>query len=356
MIRILTLVTTVWLLSLSPVFADDSAPTDFRASGNITAAKQALGSSATSTAAASEASRSNSIRSALGGISAGGGDEVGLEFTNLGQLISRFFLGMDRSSLPVDPNTLSAAVTQTIVRSDVHAYLGGGFFSRGEEVDAVNFPSEGRILVSRSRWAEYRQDQKVSLVLHEYLSVMGLNDRDYQISAPFLREHGKAILIAGTPVTRCTTLAVLSLYSTGESGKPVASMKIQTLVFNRLKPASPFDAPEFASPSVWVDFNEAVSSATKTDSGVSLEGDAALLQKALGALSLGSGKHEVASILFQADEADRVSLFAVISPNFSSTERYGQLDRKVDGIAAEWVDIDHVSYQARQSFELHCQK
>lgn len=56
---------------------------------------------------------------------------------------------------------------------------------RGRQVDAINFPAEHKILVSRERWNGLLLDNiatRVTLVLHEYLGVSGFDDSEYKIS------------------------------------------------------------------------------------------------------------------------------------------------------------------------------
>lgn len=62
--------------------------------------------------------------------------------------------------------------------------------SQGYEVDALNFPAENRIVVSRGRWRSIAFDLKVvrQLIIHEYLGLAGADDRSYQISSFLIRK------------------------------------------------------------------------------------------------------------------------------------------------------------------------
>jgi opacity protein-like surface antigen len=52
-------------------------------------------------------------------------------------------------------------------------------------VDAINFPESRHIDVSRSRWSSYGPGKRASLVLHEYLGVLNVNDKHYEISGSY---------------------------------------------------------------------------------------------------------------------------------------------------------------------------
>ncbi len=56
---------------------------------------------------------------------------------------------------------------------------------RGRQVDAINFPGEHKILVSRERWSGLllaNIGTRVTIVLHEYLGVSGVDDSEYETS------------------------------------------------------------------------------------------------------------------------------------------------------------------------------
>lgn len=55
----------------------------------------------------------------------------------------------------------------------------------GNEVDAINYPEEKHIDVSRSRWREYGPGKRASLVLHEYLGLAKVEDKQYEISSSY---------------------------------------------------------------------------------------------------------------------------------------------------------------------------
>jgi hypothetical protein len=115
---------------------------------------------------------------AAGGTSGGGGDSYSFEFVSLGYNVI--------SSLKQDPISeiniakLARAVTTTRVNSKDSLTLDGNL------VDAINYPDSKnpRIEISRSGWNRLANEpaEKMTLVLHEYLGILKLNDQQYQIS------------------------------------------------------------------------------------------------------------------------------------------------------------------------------
>ena len=84
----------------------------------------------------------------------------------------------------VDIQRLSGAILTTKVRSETNLQL------QGSTVDAVNLPDQSMIVVNRDRWREYRTPletkARLTLVLHEYLGIMGLQDAQFQITGQVL--------------------------------------------------------------------------------------------------------------------------------------------------------------------------
>jgi|GEM_PF-4090839 len=64
------------------------------------------------------------------------------------------------------------------------------FLEGGTEVDALNYPDEGRIVLSRSRWKGVGYDLKTVrlLVIHEYLGLSRHDDSSYAISSYLVRK------------------------------------------------------------------------------------------------------------------------------------------------------------------------
>jgi hypothetical protein len=116
-----------------------------------------------------------------GGSSVGhGGDAIAMEFASYAyawvDLIARLPV-VDRNG--VDPDKLYHTIQAVTVRTEEHVYLDG-------EVDAYN--QDNKIVVSRTRWAEDRQKQRLAISLHEFLGIMNI-DRNYEVSVPFAEKY-----------------------------------------------------------------------------------------------------------------------------------------------------------------------
>ncbi|MGZ3650473.1 MAG: hypothetical protein ACXWSC_04730, partial [Bdellovibrionota bacterium] len=106
------------------------------------------------------------------------GDEYSKEFVSLGYDLSE---NLAKDPVPgVDARALLAAVQATTLHSEASLQL------RGFDVDAINYPDSQKpqIVVSRQGWDRMAAEphRRVFLVLHEYLSIMGIDDSKYQIS------------------------------------------------------------------------------------------------------------------------------------------------------------------------------
>lgn len=124
---------------------------------------------------------------AEGGMVGNGGDAVLQEFNLRGIQVANFLQAEPAIAQAhgIDPVQFLAVVKQT--RLESHPQL----FLRGQEVDAINYPWEHRIEVSRSRWAQsasridaYFVQRRIAL--HEYLWVYGINDELYVVSNPIM--------------------------------------------------------------------------------------------------------------------------------------------------------------------------
>lgn len=63
-------------------------------------------------------------------------------------------------------------------------------FGGGEIKDGLNFKKghSAEVLINRSLWRQMNRGQRMELLLHEYLSVIGSNDKHYQISSLLFRD------------------------------------------------------------------------------------------------------------------------------------------------------------------------
>lgn len=95
-------------------------------------------------------------------------------------LVQRLELA-SKNGLPI-PHVakLRAALVTTTVTSKKAVFL------EGEERDAVNYPSQGLIELGRDRWNDLRRasetKNRMRLVLHEYLWIIGEDDTGFRIS------------------------------------------------------------------------------------------------------------------------------------------------------------------------------
>ena len=138
-----------------------------------------------------------SVAHAKGGGTAGnGGDAYALEFTTLARIIAESLANQHIKLADVDAAKFSEQIEKTKVVSLEQTIL------NDTEVDAINYPQENKIEISRSRWKEYKGDQrkKLGLILHEMLGVMNVNDDHYQISSKYLEQIDREVgAIAALP-------------------------------------------------------------------------------------------------------------------------------------------------------------
>ncbi len=109
------------------------------------------------------------------------GDIYGAEFILTGRdIVGRLRLLSGLSVPGLDPEALNGVIHGTKLRSDDHVFLGA------DEVDAANYPEQNLIKLNRTRWHEYRApDQtkrRLTLVLHEYLYIMKIDDTGFFVS------------------------------------------------------------------------------------------------------------------------------------------------------------------------------
>lgn len=132
-----------------------------------------------------------------------GGDAIEIEFRLLGMRIVDFLNSADRPTRLSDINTadLSRAVQETkIVAKNQTLY------DRHDQArTAVNYPAERRIELNRDGWAalKYSFDEKLVLVLHEYLGILENEVDNYDLSS---RIAGSSETIRATGVVTGGTL------------------------------------------------------------------------------------------------------------------------------------------------------
>jgi hypothetical protein len=127
-----------------------------------------------------------SLASATGGVTSNGGDSIAAEFTKIARQITQVLRTHD--NLPVSADAFEEAVARTWVVSKKNTFL------HGIEMEAINYPTERRIEINRSRWLENKDSMKYRYVLvtHEYLGILGIDDSRYQISEKLFEIPGVA--------------------------------------------------------------------------------------------------------------------------------------------------------------------
>ncbi len=117
------------------------------------------------------------------------GDSVAMAFTQAGFRAANFLIRNPSlaAAQNIDAAVFLKKVQSTAVTSKETLTL------NGVEVDAINYPMEARIEVSRTRWKLTQQDPDLALklALHEYLWILGRNDTQYQVSLPLLEIYQK---------------------------------------------------------------------------------------------------------------------------------------------------------------------
>ncbi|MGZ3722960.1 MAG: hypothetical protein ACXVA9_08530 [Bdellovibrionales bacterium] len=112
-----------------------------------------------------------------------GGDAFAIEFEMTARDLAQRLRKVTQDSVDVDK--WEGAILATEVHSEDHLYL------NGSEVDAINYPAIKRIELNRSRWTPIRDAAgtraRFTLVLHEYLGIMGVDDSQYRVSSGALK-------------------------------------------------------------------------------------------------------------------------------------------------------------------------
>jgi len=113
-----------------------------------------------------------------------GGDTYALEFTLIAKDIQNH-LEIMASSREINLLSLNEAIKSTKVESTENK-----LFLNNIPKDAINYPTEKRIIFNRTAWVNSKESFKPSLVLHEYLGIMGINDSSYSLSISLLKSFG----------------------------------------------------------------------------------------------------------------------------------------------------------------------
>ncbi len=107
-----------------------------------------------------------------------GGDRYAGEFVEIGEEIVETLIHSPRAG--IDSTAMLEAIRKTKVVSKDSLELDG------KAIDAINYPlaTPPRIEVNRDAWdrMKWRRHDKIFLVMHEYLGILGVDDSNYQIS------------------------------------------------------------------------------------------------------------------------------------------------------------------------------
>ncbi len=110
-----------------------------------------------------------------------GGDTYALQFVTFAQNILLYLQNSNIKGL--DTEALSQVIEKTHVESTTKELKLNGL-----EKDAINYPSENRIIFNRTRWTAMVMDERLALVLHEYLGLLGVEDASYKYSRLLLKD------------------------------------------------------------------------------------------------------------------------------------------------------------------------
>ena len=113
-----------------------------------------------------------------GANSGGGGDAHSIEFIQVAnRMAEHIFFIPEHDRLGLDPKLVSETIYSVQVQS-----VDGKLELNGKSVDAINYPDEKRIEISRASWDGMDAQRRQILALHEYLGIMRIADERYQIS------------------------------------------------------------------------------------------------------------------------------------------------------------------------------
>lgn len=110
-----------------------------------------------------------------------GGDVYALQFITYAEKILLYLKNSDVKGL--DVKALSKAIETAIVESTEEDLK-----LKGLNKDAINYPTKNKIIFNRKRWALMLNDERLALVIHEYLGLLGNEDTNYAYSRLLLKD------------------------------------------------------------------------------------------------------------------------------------------------------------------------
>lgn len=110
----------------------------------------------------------------------GGGDTLVMNFKLGGKKVCDYLQATSENNrFGINPEKFCFAVDKVKVTSQESTFL-----DDGTEVDAINNPAKLEIKLSQERNFSKYFKEIIQLAAHEYVSVIGMNDKNYQISGP----------------------------------------------------------------------------------------------------------------------------------------------------------------------------
>jgi hypothetical protein len=130
----------------------------------------------------------------------GGGDVIVMKFKNAARQFCHY-LQFSKDSLPFSTQSICDAVANVSVSVEDRLYL-----DDGTEVDALNIPAKQEIKLSLKRNEIKFDGDFFYLAPHEYISVIGVDDKDYKVSGPLILKMGLNEEASDTPTLNCPTI------------------------------------------------------------------------------------------------------------------------------------------------------
>jgi len=213
----------------------------------------------------------------------GGGDVIVMKFKSAGRdFCDHLKNSKPANNLPFTVQNLCAAVNQVKVSVDDRVFL-----PDGTEVDALNFPQKGEIKLSLRRNETKFNSGFLYLAIHEYISVIGVDDKNYNVSAPLILQMELSEANSDIPAQFCPN--VKAEYACEEDPNPWVPSSYKIEISNNMitspmiipphLPQRPWEADgiehqvtyEPPTPPTYVDAHEEYAKATCLADGFKLE-------------------------------------------------------------------------------------
>lgn len=116
-----------------------------------------------------------------------GGDVIAAEFNSIARTAIHFLKSKPLSNLE---KTIIQSV-ESRIDTTLLVTVSEKLILNGREVDAINYPGEDKILISKDRWGQIRlrnPAERTLIVLHEYIWIAGFNDQNYDFSTKLVNK------------------------------------------------------------------------------------------------------------------------------------------------------------------------